>query len=600
MSDQAVACSARARRAGAIRIDVGRMLGRLQAATSGSGAMDAYLAACAAVQFWSDASAIEPRADVLRGRRHAEAEADRAAQALLRRSVHSPADTQQPSALDFSVSEAAGVALLEKLLNVPMPECCGYDLADLEIAADDAAQLVGNRGVARPVLLVGIRTGGTYLAPLWSAALRDHGVADVRWCTVRPKLSDTGVHGLESALDWLSDRPDSTVVVLDDQPDTGATMERVAALLRSAASDLWFSSVGKLWRDEAGRRVARHYGASTSTRERLWEYLLPEAHARFFDRLACTSGLPALPASATLQPRCPYGEARYGLGLPWLPWNHASVLSGRRCLVNPRKTPLVVASSDNQPLLHLRFIGEGVFGRAEFERAQRLDQRRQAWFVDGYCVTEDIGPSRLLRDELPAAATAGRADLLHQCADWMTRLTRESNARIHGDSMELALHARWAALRNAVRAHGCPLPPAGESLRRFLENPVRRFGRTGLSTRSSLRYACGAWHWQVDERGRVHRFQVEANWGDYSWPELELAAFLLANRVDLASAKSISALCALPYEDVQGCISFAALVIGEAMVRSVKTLSEQGCSLFLEDFQALLAAVCELVEIENF
>jgi neamine phosphoribosyltransferase len=96
--------------------------------------------------------------------------------------------------------QAARAGLLDKLLCVPMPECCGYDLADLELVPRDGERLVDSVGTGRPVLVLGIRTGGAYLAPLWRAALAERGVARLHWCTVRPAADGDGIHGIGAAL----------------------------------------------------------------------------------------------------------------------------------------------------------------------------------------------------------------------------------------------------------------------------------------------------------------------------------------------------------------------------------------------------------------
>ncbi|MBJ7311502.1 hypothetical protein ACFOLJ_12180 [Rugamonas sp. CCM 8940] len=615
MNDLLMPHLARAGLAGLIHIDVGQVLGRLRAA--GQGPMDRYLVACAAVQFWADLLAVgtsegalmlTTSEEIQRQLRRAEGEADHAAQALLGKAAATPALADEPADEPASVHVAlrgdAGPDALGKLLHLPMPECCGYDLADLELIAGDGRRLSGQVGLERPVLIVGIRTGGSYLAPLWKAVLGGLGVADVHWCTVRPQVGGAAVDGLPTAQAWLGRRRMPVVVVVDDQPDSGATMDGVAALLRAPGVELYFSSVGKLWRGAAARPGPANPPAvivRDGRPPRLWQCLLPAEHPGFIARLRDTPGLPALPAQLRLQLRCPQGEARYGLGRAWLPWNAPGVLNGRRSLVNPRKTPLEICGADGKVLLHLRFVGAGVFGRAEFQRVRQMDGAPPAWFVDGYAVTLDIGAARPFREQFHAASPSARGDLLVQAANCLTAQARQVVAHAPYSPMLMALGSRWTAIVELMRERcgGNPLLQVPEPLNALLAQPAPWPGRTGKAIRSSLRYSCGDWHWQVDRQGRLHRFQQEANWGDVSFPELELAAFALENRLALADARHLASLCNLAYSSVQESLSLAALMIAEARVRSVRTLSDAGRGALCQDFQQLIKTSLELAGLDT-
>lgn len=600
MSDSAIECLA-----GMIRIDIRQALGRLRAA-AGQGNLDRYLVACAAVQFWADLLATRQSGgdlmvtttDQIEGElRRAEGEADHAAQSLLGHVVAAPAMNNDVAFACIQFGEDSRPALLSKLLHLPMPECCGYDLVDLELIVGDGERLTEQVGIGRPMLVVGIRTGGTYLAPLWKAALTGLGVTDAHWCTVRPETGHEAFDGLATGQAWLERRVAPVVVVVDDRPDTGGTMERVAAVLRAPGIELWFSSVGKLWRGPAGHPAPTPAPVPVMRDRRyprLWECLLVNEHPTFIARLRGVPGLHALPDHVQLEFRCPQGEARYGLGRPWLPWNDLQVLNGRRPLVNPRKTPLAVCGPDRRALLHLRFVGEGVFGKAEFQRVLEMGSARPAWFIDGYVVSVDIGAARPFRKQFHGASPSLRADLLSQAANWLSVLTHQAVACTHNSGAAMALGPRWSAIVDAMRERCDPLLKVPKPLGAFLSRPVPWLGRTGKAIRSSLRYACGGWHWQVDEQGRIHRFQLEANWGDVSFPELEVAAFSLENRLTLADARHLASLCGLAYSSVRETLPLAALTIAEARVRSVRTLSDGGRLALCQDFRQLLMTTSEL------
>ena len=609
MSQSTIHGSAEYCRAGAMRIDIGQMLGRLCAAAEQT-PLSRYLVACATVQFWADLVAACELADPAKAEaepievelRRAEVDADRAAEALLGHvRVESP-PTDGAASVCVPLSAYSPPELLSKLLHLPMPECCGYDLADLDLIAGDGERLTDEVGIGRPFLIVGIRTGGAYLAPLWKAVLKRLGVADAHWCTARPHATRKAVDSLANARAWLARRLDPVVVVVDDQPDTGKTMESVAAALRAPCIDLWFSCVGKLWCLPMRRSapVSPHaFALRKGHRPRLWECLLPRDHQTFIARLRGTPGLPMLPDHVELKFHCTRGEARYGSGQAWLPWNDPQVPSRRRRLVNPRKTPIIVLGRAGDVLLHMRFIGESAFGRAEFERVQEMNRARRAWLLDGYLVTEDIGPAESFRKRFHAANSSVRAGLLVQAADWLTVITRQPVAQVHGRPVALALWPQWAAIIDLLQARCGRLLEMPQPLRELLSMPTPWLGTSGKAIRSSLRYACGAWHWQVDGQGRLHRFQLEANWGDISFPELELAAFSLENCLTLAHARQLASLCGFPYSSIRQSLSLAALTIAEARARSARALSDGGQIALRRDFEHLLLAVSELATSET-
>lgn len=606
--------SAQANPVGLLRIDMGRVLGRLYAAVVPGTSDHRYLAACASVQFWADLLSLVKSNGALGDTttqelhvqlRRAEYEADRAALILLGRIVVAAEDIDHPASVSVALHVNTPLDYLNKVLHVPMPECCGYDLADLALIADDVGRLIAQVRFDRPFLIVGIRTGGVYLAPLWKAALTGLGVEDVHWCTMRPRQVCATVDGVEEALAWLQHRFAPVIVVVDDQPDTGATMEFVAAHFRERGVELWFSSVGKLWPDSAVRSIALHpsaYVTCNSRMPRLWECLLPSEQPEFMARLRGIAGIPSLPAQARLHYRCPQGERRYGLGHAWLPWNDPQVLSGHRRLVNPRKTPIEILGSDGSALLHLRFIGEGVFGRAEFERVRKMIPTRATWLVDGYVITVDIGATRSFQEQFHSSSGSRRADLLLQAASLLAVPEWQIIAHTFNSPVVMALDPRWSVMANIMRERcSCDrLQEISEPLRAFLVEPVPWPGGEGRVFRSSLRYGSGGWHWQVDRHARLHRFQLEANWGDISFPELEVAAFILENRLAIEDAGQLASLCGLAWRNVRESLSLAALTIAESRVRSVKMLSDSGRTTLCEDFHKLIKTTSELAEIDTF
>ena len=96
---------------------------------------------------------------------------------------------------------------------------------------------LGSRFVAefpdrgRPLLVVGIRTAGSYFAPVLHAYLRSEGFPSVEVVTIRP---DKGPSVAEQRALTRGARTGCRVVIVDDAPRTGHTIVQAAAIARRA------------------------------------------------------------------------------------------------------------------------------------------------------------------------------------------------------------------------------------------------------------------------------------------------------------------------------------------------------------------------------
>jgi hydroxymethylpyrimidine pyrophosphatase-like HAD family hydrolase len=97
---------------------------------------------------------------------------------------------------------------------------------DLLLLAERLSRRGGVRG--QPLLVVGVRTSGSYLGPLIAAALRRHGAASVRALTIRPGRR---LHAGERALVREVANTGGQVLLTDDPPVTGASLLEAAAVL---------------------------------------------------------------------------------------------------------------------------------------------------------------------------------------------------------------------------------------------------------------------------------------------------------------------------------------------------------------------------------
>lgn len=98
--------------------------------------------------------------------------------------------------------------------------------ADLERIVRDFAQNWPDR--RRPLLVVGVRTSGSYLAPLYAAFLKTHGYRDVSVLTMRPsrRLLKPERTAVQRVI-----RRGGLVLLTDDPPVSGGSLARTAAEL---------------------------------------------------------------------------------------------------------------------------------------------------------------------------------------------------------------------------------------------------------------------------------------------------------------------------------------------------------------------------------
>ncbi|MDX6687267.1 MAG: hypothetical protein QOF86_3395, partial [Baekduia sp.] len=107
----------------------------------------------------------------------------------------------------------------------------------------------------RPLLVLGVRTSGSYLAPLTGAFLRARGYADVTVLTLRPGRRQRA--GQRRAMQAVA-RRGGLALVCDDPPGSGRTVAGVADLLAAGGLDVVlvlavFGPPRALPRDLAGR-----------------------------------------------------------------------------------------------------------------------------------------------------------------------------------------------------------------------------------------------------------------------------------------------------------------------------------------------------------
>jgi haloacid dehalogenase-like hydrolase len=182
------------------------------------------------------------------------------------------------------------VALREEVLR--LPSC--FHAFDLE--PDDIRELVARFSCfrparSRPLLVTGVRTSGSYMAPLCAAFLKEAGYRDVHVLTSRPGHQ---LLSRERAIVRALGRKGGLALIIDDPPGSGRTVSKIAIDLRQLS--LPQSSIVLLLplfgSSEQLPEALRRYPAVLLPSEdwAVHSKLTPEAVARTLTRLLAIDG----------------------------------------------------------------------------------------------------------------------------------------------------------------------------------------------------------------------------------------------------------------------------------------------------------------------
>ncbi len=438
------------------------------------------------------------------------------------------------------------VALLWHAADWKTPECYGYDLADPELSLVQAADWLTTRPRHEPVLVVAVRTGGSYLAPFWQASVEDAGRAAGPWHSVRPVRTAGGITLHEAELAALPSelRSGTVVVLVDDQPDTGATAKAVRACLAErfpSVRDIVLAAPGRLY-DPNGPvvKVLTERPVVRSGKDRLWQHADAGDIVRLADR-ARSAGVPL--ASGGVHRSVPFRGpflAKYGT-VP------TSAKNGGARRIDPRSHPfsLVVdgdiRQQDQATAYHFRFIGTGPHGLHCYRALCAMSELLPPGiaFVDGYLVAPHETGLQPLRETLPTLTEHQRRHVLGAVArSWHALRSLGEMGRPGTDAVYDPRARLGQALRRLRDRMGRPLPVDDAWLARHVPDRAPLGGTDGVLFRSPLPYGHGFWHWQLTdaEDGGVapalRRFGLDWIWGGGGCLESEVASFVVENRLD--------------------------------------------------------------------
>jgi hydroxymethylpyrimidine pyrophosphatase-like HAD family hydrolase len=108
------------------------------------------------------------------------------------------------------------------------------DLTHLDILTLGQKWVRAHPDRERSVVVVGLRTSGSYLAPLLAAFLRTEGYARVEWVTIRPK---DGLAAWEADQLRQCARQGDVALIVDDPPGSGGTLADAVGMVRGTGFD---------------------------------------------------------------------------------------------------------------------------------------------------------------------------------------------------------------------------------------------------------------------------------------------------------------------------------------------------------------------------
>lgn len=155
---------------------------------------------------------------------------DLACEILTRQAESDAANVRE---LREGLRESTNASLPQALLQARAQVPSGFraqDLSHYDVLSLTEEFMRTRKAHPAAVDIVGARTAGAYFAPLAAARLSIAGWPSVSWMSVRPK---SGLSAWEAQELRRIGRSTSSVLVVDDHPDTGKTISMMLSLLRS-------------------------------------------------------------------------------------------------------------------------------------------------------------------------------------------------------------------------------------------------------------------------------------------------------------------------------------------------------------------------------
>jgi hydroxymethylpyrimidine pyrophosphatase-like HAD family hydrolase/membrane-associated phospholipid phosphatase len=333
---------------------------------------------------------------------------------------------------------------------------------------------------ARPLLVVGLRTSGSYLAPLHASFLAAAGYADVSVITLRPgaPLGQAQIRAVRAAA-----AGGGLALLVDDPPRTGAQLDRAAVeLQRRGLADvvlvLQLAGDG----DSLPERLRRHESVVLPGREWTIHDRLREAPVR-----AALESLLGADVSVRSIDRLPPRRGHAG----------ARIAARLRDRESGRETGVE---------LYAEGVGAGYFGRHALAVAERLPERVPPTYGvrDGLLFRDWLPePSRLtpqrLRDERDAVA------------DTIACYVEGRSRRLASDEdVTLRLGGREAAWEHVGQMLGHAFGAARQFVRPVTYAAARRLARVDRPSVGDGRTS--PWEWFGDDPARLRKvgFQQRA------------------------------------------------------------------------------------------
>lgn len=247
------------------------------------------------------------------------------------------------------------------------------------------------------ICVVGIRTGGSYLGPLWASALQRHGI-DAEFVTVRPmrwlmgvdSARDRGVKWLKADIAVISGH--SSFIVVDDSLYTGDSFVAVAKAICDTS--------------HAVDRIVCHAGWSYYGIESYGTSELDDVRARSVTFARATDVEPRVPFfRPEISPKEYFADLLAGYSLRVISvasagpsyWAGYADWSNARAAqeIEPRVTGdtvreqqyVIECSTPTRPRRSMHvlatYVGFGVFANAELSRLELLAPENQPLFVSG-------------------------------------------------------------------------------------------------------------------------------------------------------------------------------------------------------------------------
>lgn len=408
----------------------------------------------------------------------------------------------------------------DKIVEINMPECCGYDLSDVSRYTKDATKILSKEDI---VYCFAIRTGGSYILPAWLYAMEKLGIK-YRYSSVR----DNEI--TQDILYEIKNDIREKIIIFDDQMNTGKTIRRfIDHISKIVKLNIYIYSPGRFYIYKNGEFVnVMNYIPLDITMKRIWSGSEKERNNRISQWINIPERLIDIRNYKNPNNTC------FKISKEWKWWYDMYNEDYFPKRINPKKNTILIERGESNYIL--KFIGEHFFGNLLFEKLSIFYKYYNIpiMYYEGYLLAEMQDNLILLKEGYKKSNKEKRKNIILSTSNFFKIFSREMRIC---ESVDLCFINPQSIIMNKIseleRFYNIKLDLGYEWIYEYIVEEVPVFGYYTIALQSSIKYSFGYWHWLIDSYEKVYFFHIDNNWGKGSCIEIEMANFIIENDIEI-------------------------------------------------------------------